>query len=423
MSDSNSDVRAGNNLDLHDSRWSGLNGWWRNVFGLLGTGGKPAQESATQRPGNIPLNPDVKADQGVDKSAHDFLERWVVGKQPNKSVAYFARRSYPCLDVLAQKRGQPALPGMIRLRTMMAMQKFSESTGSVNSVADVFEPADKWSQALKPAKNAYATEFRLVNVPADMAPDEECVATPADDSGKPSKDKYFATAFRGKEGDSRNKVMSMLWAQEGGYWKIIAIRIEDGSDAGLLPKNAVVEAPPSAEEPRYISGDPAAVKNITEFYQAWIIKRNVAQASTFASQRSYQCLAAPSEDEKKLTSIARIQFGLEQPLRRIPSGANLSGVMSGVQPFNDLLRPVQQEDSKAFAIMAVPDQMANSFLCQHRQLPEVTSDLNPADARYGAYYLSVSRLNYGEEQSPALLLLWAKEGTGWKIVAWAVEVP
>jgi len=37
--------------------------------------------------------------------------------------------------------------------------------------------------------------------------------------------------------------------------------------------------------------------------------------------------------------------------------------------------------------------------------------------------LSASRLNYGEEQSPALLLLWAKEGTGWKIVAWAVEVP
>ena len=31
------------------------------------------------------------------------------------------------------------------------------------------------------------------------------------------------------------------------------------------------------------------------------MKRNVAQASTFASQRSYQCLAAPSEDEKKLT--------------------------------------------------------------------------------------------------------------------------
>ena len=67
---------------------------------------------------------------------------------------------------------------MIRLRTMMAMQKFSDSTGTVNSVADVFEPADKWSQALKPAKNAYASEFLLVSVPEDMGPDEECVATP-----------------------------------------------------------------------------------------------------------------------------------------------------------------------------------------------------------------------------------------------------
>ena len=98
-------------------------------------------------------------------------------------------------------------------------------------------------------------------------------------------------------------------------------------------------------------------------------------------------------------------------------------MMSSLQPSNDLLPPVQQENSKAFAIMAVPDQMASSFLCQHRHLPESSPDLKPADAKYGAYYLSASRLNYGEEQSPALLLLWTKEEAGWKIVAWAVELP
>ena len=372
---SNSDVRAGNNLDRHDGRWSGLNGWWRNVFGQLGTGGKPPKENATERLGNIPLNPGVKADQGVDKSAHDFLQSWVVGKEPNKSVAYFSRLSYPCLEVVAQKSGQPVPPGMIRLRTMMAMQKFSDSIGTVNSVADVFEPADKWSQALKPAKNAYASEFLLVSVPADMGPDEECVATPNDDTSKGSKEKYFATAFRGKQGDSRNKVMSLLWAQEGGYWKIVAIRIEDSSDAGIVPNNAAAQAVPAVEEPRSIAGDPAAVKDITEFYQTWIVKRNVIQASAFASPRSYQCLAAPSEDQKKLTPIARIQSGLQQPLARIPSGANLSDMMSSLQPSNDLLRPVQQENSKAFAIMAVPDQKANSFLCQHRQTARSFSGL------------------------------------------------
>ena len=423
LSSSNSDVRAGNNLDRHDGRWSGLNGWWRNVFGQLGSGGKPAKENVSEGLGHIPLNPAVKADQGVDKSAHDFLQSWVVAKQPNKSIAYFSRLSYPCLETTVQNSKHPVPQGMVRLQALMAMQRFSDSLGTVNAVGEAFEPADKWSQSLKEAKNAYASEFRLVSVPADMVPDEECVATPADNSGKGSKDKHFATAFRGKQGDSRNKVMSLLWTQEGGYWKIVAIRLEDGKGTGIVPNNAAAQAEPNVEAPQSIAGDPAAVKNIAEFYQTWIVKRDVAQASTFASPSSYQCLAPPSKDQKNLPPIARIQSGLQQPLTKIPSGANLADMMSSLQPTNDLLRPVQQENSNAYAIMAVPDQKANSFLCQHRHQPESSLELNAADAKYGTYYLSASRLNYGEEQSPALLLLWTREQSGWKVLAWAVELP
>jgi len=119
----------------------------------------------------------------------------------------------------------------------------------------------------------------------------------------------------------------------------------------------------------------------------------------------------------------RIQGALKRPLARVPQGVNLSDMMSSVQPVNELVRPVEQVNSDAFAVMAVPDQMADSFLCQRRHLPEKTPELIPADARYGSYYLSASRLNYGEEQSPALLLLWTKEQDQWKVVAWAVEVP
>ena len=194
-----------------------------------------------------------------------------------------------------------------------------------------------------------------------MEPDERCVATLSEASGNRSKEKYFATAFRGKQGDSRNKVMTLLWAKEGDYWKITAIRLEDSSDAGIVPSNAAAQAEPSVEEPRSIAGDPAAEKDILEFYQTWIVKRDVIRASTFASPRSYQCLPSPSKDQQKLTPIARIQSGLQQPLERIPSGANLSDMMSSLQPSNDLLPPVQHENSKAFAIMAVPDQMADQF--------------------------------------------------------------
>jgi hypothetical protein len=420
---SNSDVRAGNNLDQHDRRWEGLSGWWREVFGQLGRGSKPPKEKVTENLGRIPLNPGVKANQGIDASAHDFLKTWVVDKQPNQSVAYFAYRSFPCLETATQNQEKPIPPGMVRLRTEIAMKKFADSMGAVNSVGDVFEPTDQWSRNLKEAKNAYASEFRLVNVPMDMAQDEECVAIPYEEPSKRPKETYYATAFRGTLGDSRNRVMSLLWTQELGYWKIIAIRLEDSSDVGILPENAAAQAEPSEPEPQTIAGDPAVVKAVTEFYRTWIGKRDTSQASHFVSQRSYECLDAESAAEKDITPIARIRAGLEAPLSRVPQGANLSDMMSSVQPVNEFLRPVEQENSKAFAIMAVPDQMADSFLCQQRHLPEKSHELKLAEAKYGVYYLAASQLNFGEEESPALLLLWSKEKEGWKIVAWAIEAP
>jgi hypothetical protein len=40
----------------------------------IGIGGAPPKETATERLGHIPMNPGVKADQGADKSAHDFCK-------------------------------------------------------------------------------------------------------------------------------------------------------------------------------------------------------------------------------------------------------------------------------------------------------------------------------------------------------------
>lgn len=419
---SNSDVRAGNNLDKHDQRWDGLNGWWREVFGLLGSGGKPPKEVATERLGHIPVNPAIKGNQGIDKSAHDFLKSWVVDKQPNLSVAYFSRRSYPCLEVITKRNRKPMAPGMMRLGVVTAMDKFNTTTAAVGSVGDVFEPANQWLPELKEPKNAYTSEFRLVSIPSDIGADVECVARPEDEDGKKPQEKYYGTSFREKQDGSDHKMMSLLWAQEGGYWKIIAIRIEDSSDAGILPKQAAVTVP-AEEEPKSIFGDPDAVKDISQFYETWVVKRDSARASKFVSQRSYQCLGASFAGEKSSAPATRIKSALDQVLQRVATGNNLSNLMSSVQPVNDLLRPVEQKDSQAFAIMAVPDQKADSFLCQNRRLPEKTQELKPGEAHYGAYYLSASRLNFGEEQSPALLLLWTKEQPGWKVVAWAVEVP
>jgi len=211
----NSDVRAGGNLDTHDNRWEGLNGWWRQVFGFyLGSSAKSSKDASTGRAATIPVNPRVTASQGIDASVNDFLKSWVVDRQPQNAIAYISPISYPCLETIAAKKQKPIPPGMVRFNTLIAMNQFNASLGNVSSVEDVFEAATSWKPDLKEEKNAHPSEFRLVEMPADMAQDQECVQ-PQGETTKKEKGEFYGAAVRGKLGDGRNKVMSLLWTKEG----------------------------------------------------------------------------------------------------------------------------------------------------------------------------------------------------------------
>ena len=61
---------------------------------------------------------------------------------------------------------------MVQFNTLIAMDRFNASLGNTTSVEDVFEAAVNWKPDLKEEKNAYPAEFRLVEVPADMAQDQ-----------------------------------------------------------------------------------------------------------------------------------------------------------------------------------------------------------------------------------------------------------
>jgi len=67
--------------------------------------------------------------------------------------------------------------------------------------------------------------------------------------------------------------------------------------------------------------------------------------------------------------------------------------------------------------MAVPDPMADSFLCENRHSPQEPPALRPAEARCGTLYLSASRLNFISKS----LLLGTKEKAPWNVVAWAID--
>src|SRR5262249_33859696 len=153
--------------------------------------------------------------------------------------------------------------------------------------------------------------------------------------------------------------------EEGKYWKIVAIRLEDGCKAEMVPKTAATLAPVQPARPQEFVGDPNAVKDITGFYTAWLVARNPGQAAQYASQRSYTCLGQAPRAETDMKPVERIRLGLARALEKVSAGRDLAGTMSSSPPVNELVRPVEHTNSGFFSIMAIPEQMAESFLCEN----------------------------------------------------------
>ena len=210
LSAANSDVRAGDNLDRHDGRWSGLTGWWQGLFGL------PLQSSSTpdetKGQSGIPPNPRISEKEGLDAAVHDFLTSWIIEQKPNLTVAYFSPRSFSCVEEMASKRGKPFEPGMVKPQLMVRLAAFNNKVGKPAKVEDVLENVKPWNPRLKPVKNRYESEFLLFAVPNDIAAAADCAeqnaVEPTPAKKEPSKKLW---------GLFRLGVPPQGWGQQGQY--------------------------------------------------------------------------------------------------------------------------------------------------------------------------------------------------------------
>ena len=75
---SNSDVRAGNNDERHNGRWSGLTNWWRGFMGL------PLADSPGGAAGDSALASEPRLGKGTkpEDAIFDFLNAWLVEQAP-----------------------------------------------------------------------------------------------------------------------------------------------------------------------------------------------------------------------------------------------------------------------------------------------------------------------------------------------------
>src|SRR5215469_3570650 len=426
----NSDVRAGGNTQKHLQRWQGLADWWQNLFGFSEK--KETSENSVAE-GEIPAIP-RKGDEKVDAAAADYLSAWLVEQKPYVSAAYLDSLSYSCLEEYGRDSGKVVSAGVAPYLAANEMAEVNRIIGKVNTLQDAVEPFTLHDRNLKPVKQRYETAFMLYQVSNGQAAEYMCDPDRAfDDFDKVRAEgatnkygTYFASVFRLKKPNAKSDAVTLLWRKAGKYWKVIAWDVEPeearpDKTPDMRRRRAAAKAGPTETQ---ASADPEFVHASRDFLHSWLVADNFDHAATYFSERSDNCVLAYLPPDRPAPSTAAdyaayIRSAMTSVGKDVGPVQHLREVLEPVQPEHEDLKVVRHEGEGAYTLVAVPDYLAELFLCdQESSKHPYDSWPDPKRKAYGNFYATLFSLRTPGEHSAALTLLWAKENERWKIIAY-----
>lgn len=370
----------------------------------------------------IPTSPRISTKEGVDIAVQDFLTAWLVEAQPRFAVAYFSRRSYPCLEAISENRGQPVPAGVILYEILSAMGRYAKVIGPVKSLDQVVSPVELWDPAFRPYKNKYESEFTIFGVPSDVAIGEECSGSPPVGAAKSTRAKcgeYFGSAFRLHDGDENQGTLYLLWTKQYKHWQIIGAKYVEVDDPGLA-SSTNPEPPEEDVELRPVAGDKQANDIIRDFLTAWLLKGDFKAAVSFVSPAAYACFDEPLDHAKAQQAFLT---GLTQVREALGTRSTLTDYLEPFIPDNLTLRLVTHPDQKAFAILSPSRDAAEGLLCTRQKSPDRPAQDQLTDEEYGQYYVTAFRMKVQDGEAAALYTVWARAKGAWKMVAWQLIAP
>src|SRR5262249_355201 len=103
---------------------------------------------------------------------------------------------------------------------------------------------------------------------------------------------YYASVFRLKGPKAMSDAVTLLWAKDGKYWKVIAWDVEpEEARPGKAPDMRQRRVAAKARPPETLaSADPEFVRASNDFLHSWLVADNFDHAATYFSQRSNQCV-------------------------------------------------------------------------------------------------------------------------------------
>lgn len=428
LSSTNSDVRAGNNVDRHNNRWSGLLGWWRNLFGLPTTA-EVDDKRLNESEELIPKVP--RAGKGkIDTAVLDFLNAWLLEQRPEMAMAYFSGASFQCLQPTDPDK--PLDLGMAPFRILKSMAEVNKSLGTPKSLRGICIGVPLTNPSLRPVQHATPDLFRLYSLPEHAGAAIQCDAgeLQVDVPPAPAKvvyGKYYITSFHLDAGEVPGAAIYLLWKKESKYWKIRAFKLEpDEAPRAELPDLRPAEAAVAAPPP--VAGNPVMINAATDFLTAWLVTRDTARCPEFISPRLYPCLdlyrpeGTPLADSPE-AAVRRIVEGLAKASALLGPVTDLAAALRPVEHVADLLLFVAHPQEKAFSILSVPDHIGDACGCD--RIPEKNQwpPVPPEGPKYGNYYATAFQLKAEGGEAATAFFLWSKDGGQWKISWMYIDTP
>lgn len=417
LTTANSDVRAGDNYDRHNNRWTGFQNWWRNFFGIRAD---PSDDAADQRPGALPTTPRAGR-KNIDAMMHDFLTAWLVDNDTLGAYSYFSERSHACLT----EDAGPASEGNAPFALITALKKAHAVLGPRTSLEGVTVGVRLTTPALRLVTQPYQSRFVIYSVPDDVAATFDCASrhTPGDKRRiQRTYGTYFGSTFYVDVPGGKAHSVALLWAREAGYWKIVSWQMDpEGDDAPPLAEPPTV-APAAPRSP----ADAALVDAARGFLDSWLIRKNHDEAFRYFSPAVYACYdLVRSADQPASTSLEDagrlIRIGLERIGTQAPRSRNLDEVVQSVEPIHPAVRVLDHRYATAFTLTSLPDAIGNAASCAARAKGAQVAD--DAPLQYGRAFGMNLRFRTQSGETPVLRTLWLNEAGRWRIASYDVESP
>jgi len=425
---SNSDVRAGNNDERHNQRWSGLQNWWRGFMGVPAFEA-PRHEAAILSSKTLTESRLGKGTKPED-AVHDFLHAWLIEGSPGVAVGYVAPRAFACLEL---ERGETVDRGVARIQMARAMESVARLIGKPSSLADAVQGVALTGSRGKEVAQEHRDVFAMYELRDDLAAEFDCEnrlhPEQADQEAIHSTDfsGYIGAVFRVQARGVRGETVATVWGQDKGVWKLVAYDVEPEVRPAITAVAGAVTPAAPAPVPATVQGDPAMTRSAQNFLDAWFVRKDIETAFRFLSPESYACYdvfrsddvpPAGSSDEagrlikERMTALA----GWTPPATR------LEDVLVPVEPQHADLRLVHHE-STAFSVIALPEKMGAATECAHLtpgETPEIATGDTP---KFGRYYATSTRLKRSGPDAGVLWLVWARQTGAWQVVSYLVLTP